>query len=293
MKLLKGLVRTLRPAQWVKNVILFAGLVFSQNFTNPELVVRASIAFVIFCMLSGSTYAFNDLWDLEQDKKHPVKCKRPLPSGMISPNAAVALWLVMMVLGLGIAWLKLGWFFGVLALGYVVLTLSYTMYIKHVEILDLLAVSGGFVIRAGAGAAAIPVHMSSWLFACTLLLSLFLVIGKRRAEITLLKEDAVHHRKVIAEYTPKLLDQMIAIVTSATLISYVLYTMAPETVARFQTDNLKFTAPFVLYGIFRYLYLIYSRDEGHQPERSLFTDWPLLVNLVLYAITVTGIIYFT
>jgi len=307
MQLVKGVVKLVRPAQWAKNILVLAGLVFSQSLGNAVYVGRAALALAIFCLLSASGYALNDLWDLEQDRRHPEKCKRPLPSGMIPPWVAVVVCIVTLVVGLGLA-LWLGrpwearpwpgelpapppWLFFSLSLAYVALTFGYTVWLKHVVLLDLFAIAGCFVLRAAAGAAALPVEMSSWLFGCTLLLALFLAAGRRRAEIQLLKEDAVHHRRVIAEYTPKLLDQIIAIVTSATLISYVLYTMWPATVQRFGTENLKYTVPFVLYGLFRYLYRIYRHEEGGQPEATLFKDLPLIIDIVVYILAVLAIIY--
>jgi len=298
MQVIRDIISLLRPAQWAKNVIVLAGLIFSKSLGHPQSVRRAGLAFAIFCLLSAAGYAFNDLWDLEQDRRHPEKCKRPLASGRLAPWLAVLACVATLLAGFALAgWLawmvggRDGWAFLAIAAGYVAVTFAYTAYLKHVVILDVMAIAGCFLLRAAGGAAALPVFMSSWLFACTLLLALFIAVGKRRAELQLLKDDAVNHRRVIAEYPPKLLDQMIAIVTGATLISYVLYTMWPDTVERFGSDNLKYTVPFVLYGAFRYLYLIYRHDEGGQPELSLFGDAPMLINLALYAVAVFAIVY--
>lgn len=297
VKALRGIIQLIRPLQWAKNVLVLAGVVFSLNLTRPVMLGRALVAFVCFCLLSAAGYAFNDLKDMEGDRRHPDKSNRPLPSGAISRATAVVVCVVTLVAGLVLAlwlggpWAPNPWVFLILAVSYVVLTFAYSLYLKHVVIVDLLCIAGCFVLRAGAGAAALPVYMSSWLFACTLLLALFVAAGRRRAELVLLQEDAVNHRRVSAEYTPQLLDQIIAIVTGATLISYVLYTMWDSTVERFGSDNLKYTVPFVLYGLFRYLYRIYRHEEGGQPEATLFRDVPMLVNLALYAISVLVIIY--
>ncbi len=277
--------KTMRPRQWTKNLLLFAALIFSQNLFNPAMLKDVSIAFIIFCLLSGSVYTLNDLIDLKQDRNHPKKSKRPLASGKLKPSTAIISGIILVVLSLTNAfWLNIN--FAWIALGYLILQIAYSTLLKHIVILDVLAVSAGFVLRAIAGAEVISVPISSWLLICTILLALFLALGKRRHELLLLEDNAVHHRKILYEYSPGLLDQMISVATASTVIAYALYTMSAETIGKFHTDNLKYTIPFVLYGIFRYLYLIHQKSEGGSPEKILFNDKPILINIILYLITI-------
>jgi 4-hydroxybenzoate polyprenyltransferase len=277
--------KTMRPRQWTKNLLVFAALIFSQNLGNPTMLGDTILAFIIFCLLSGSVYTLNDLLDVKQDRTHPKKSLRPLASGKLQPPIAIVSGSILVVLSLSNAfWLNTN--FGFIALGYFILQIAYSTALKHVVILDVLAVSIGFVLRAIAGAEVINVPISSWLLVCTILLALFLSLGKRRHEIILLEGNAANHRKILYEYSPALLDQMISVVTASTVVAYALYTMSAETINKFQTDNLKFTIPFVLYGIFRYLYLIHQKSEGGSPEKILLNDRPLLINIILYLLTV-------
>jgi len=277
--------KTMRPRQWTKNLLVFAALIFSRNLFNLPLTGQVTIAFIIFCLLSGSVYILNDLIDLQADRSHPKKSTRPLASGRLKPTAAIIAGAVIVIISLAAAFL-LNINFAFTALGYFMLQVGYSLVLKHVVILDVLAVATGFVLRAIAGAEVISVPISSWLLICTILLALFLALGKRRHEILLLEDNAVHHRKILYEYSPDLLDQMISVVTASTVVAYALYTMSDDTIAKFNTENLKYTIPFVLYGIFRYLYLIHQRSEGGSPERILFDDKPLLINILLYLATV-------
>jgi 4-hydroxybenzoate polyprenyltransferase len=277
--------KTMRPRQWTKNLLVFAALIFSQNLSNLPMVSDATIAFIIFCLLSGSVYTLNDLLDVKQDRTHPKKSQRPLASGKLQPPIAIVSGSILVLLSLANAfWLNTN--FGFIALGYFILQIAYSTALKHIVILDVLAVSIGFVLRAIAGAEVINVPISSWLLVCTILLALFLSLGKRRHEIILLEDNAADHRKILFEYSPALLDQMISVVTASTVVAYALYTMSVETITKFQTDNLKYTIPFVLYGIFRYLYLIHQKSEGGSPEKILLNDRPLLINIILYLLTV-------
>jgi len=277
--------KTMRPRQWTKNLLVFAALIFSRNLSNFPMVSDATIAFIIFCLLSGSVYTLNDLLDLKQDRTHPKKSQRPLASGKLQPPIAIVAGSILVLLSLANAfWLNTN--FGFIALGYFILQIAYSTALKHIVILDVLAVSIGFVLRAIAGAEVINVPISSWLLVCTILLALFLSLGKRRHEIILLEDNAADHRKILFEYSPALLDQMISVVTASTVVAYALYTMSAETITKFQTDNLKYTIPFVLYGIFRYLYLIHQKSEGGSPEKILLNDRPLLINIILYLLTV-------
>jgi len=287
---MRAAFEALRPRQWMKNTFVFAGLIFSENLGNRRDDLLVLAAFAIFCAISSSVYLINDLADIEQDRSHPTKCRRPLASGRLSPAAAVAMAALLGAAGLAASyWINPG--FLLLAIIYFTLNLAYSFVLKHVMILDVICVAVFFVLRAAAGAEAIAVRISPWLLICTILLALFLALSKRRHELVLLEAAASHHRRILAEYSPYLLDQMISVVTASTVVSYCLYTMWPETVAKFGTPNLVFTVPFVLFGIFRYLYLIHQKDEGGSPERIPFTDVPMIVNLLLWLATVGIILY--
>ena len=283
--------RSMRPRQWTKNLILFAALIFSQNIFSPLLLFKAVAAFAIFCFLSGCVYIINDLLDLKQDKIHPIKSKRPLASGKLKPATAVIAAIALFCLSFGSAAAFTNLTFMIVALIYFVLQMAYSTLLKHVVILDVFCIAAGFVLRAIGGAEVIDVPFSTWLLFCTMLLSLFLALSKRRHELLLLEDDAVHHRKILFEYSPYLLDQMISVVTASTVITYTLYTVSEDTVSKFGTDRLKFTIPFVLYGIFRYLYLIHQKNEGGSPERVLLNDLPLIICVLLYGLTVGLILY--
>jgi len=280
----------MRPAQWTKNLVVFAALIFSQNLFHTEYLLKTLAAFFGFCGAAGSVYIMNDIVDLRKDKEHPVNSKRPLASGDLSITAAAISGTIVFSISLLTSY-ALSFSFGFVILTYIILNILYTLKLKKIVILDIFAIASGFALRVLGGAFAIDVLISNWLLVCTVLLSLFLAMGKRRAELILLNDQAPLHRSTLAEYSPELLDQMISIVTSATVVSYTLYTLSQETVAKFHTTNLKYTIPFVLYGIFRYLYLIYHGKEGGQPERILFTDIPLLIDILLYSILAGIILY--
>jgi 4-hydroxybenzoate polyprenyltransferase len=281
---------SLRPHQWTKNLVVLAPLIFAKELNQVSSVVAAVEAFILYCMLSGSVYLINDLVDLERDRLHPVKCQRPLAAGQLSPSMArgAAALIVLIALGGSFA---LGTSFGLTSLAYFGLMAGYSFFLKNVVILDVLSVAFGFVLRAIAGAVAIGVAFSNWLLICTMLLALFLALNKRRHELTLLAGEAAGHRRILGEYSPYLMDQMIAVVTASTVVTYALYTQAPETVSKFGTDRLVWTLPFVLYGIFRYLYLVHQRDEGGNPSRVLLNDRPLLLVTALWTAAVVAIIY--
>jgi len=282
--------KTMRPKQWSKNLILYAAILFSQNLFNPAMFRDVTLAFIIFCLLSGSVYILNDLIDINQDRNHPQKSKRPLASGKLKPSTAIISGIILVILSLISAfWLNMN--FALIALAYFILQITYSTLLKHIVILDVLTVSAGFVLRAIAGGEVVEIPISSWLLICTILLALFLSLGKRRHELILLEENAVNHRRILYEYSPGLLDQMISVATASTVITYALYTMSAETIKKFQTDNLKYTIPFVLYGIFRYLYLIHQKQEGGSPEKILLNDKPLMINIILYFITVWFFVY--
>jgi 4-hydroxybenzoate polyprenyltransferase len=285
-----NLLASLRPSQWTKNLIVFAGLIFGERLGHPDSVLAALAAFAVFCALSGTIYLVNDIRDREADRLHPLKSQRPIASGALSVRAAGTAALVMGGSALGVAY-WLGPAFGLVAAGYVVLLGFYALALKHVVILDVLTIAGGFVLRAAGGAVVIDVPFSRWLLLLTLLLALFLALSKRRAELVTLADDAKEHRRSLAHYSPYLLDQMISVVTASTLLAYAFYTISPDTVARFGTDDLIFTVPFPLYGIFRYLYLVHRRDGGGNPSEHLLTDTPLLACVALWGVAVIVILY--
>jgi 4-hydroxybenzoate polyprenyltransferase len=289
MSLPRALFVSLRPHQWLKNLVVLAALVFSKHLFDADALARALFAFAIFCALAGAVYLVNDLADLERDRLHPAKRTRPLASGALSPGAARAAAVLLFGGAVAAAW-TLGPAFLLCALAYPALGVAYSLGLKHVVILDVLAVALGFVLRAVAGAVAIGVHFSPWLLVCTILLALFLALAKRRHEIVTL-EDAVGHRQILAEYSPYLLDQMIAVVTASCLTAYAFYTLAPETVEKYRTERLALTIPFVIYGIFRYLYLVHRREQGGSPGDVLLTDRPLLAAVALWAVAMVLIVY--
>ncbi len=270
--------------------MVFAALALSKHLFERDPFLRALLAFLVFCGLSGAVYLVNDLADLAQDRLHPRKRLRPLASGALSPGTARLAAAVIGAASLGLSVL-LGRPFSVLALLYVVLNLLYSFRLKHVVIVDVIVISLGFVLRAVAGAVAIDVAFSTWLLVCTLLLALFLALAKRRHEITSLLDGAADHRRALAEYSPYLLDQMISVVTASCLVAYAFYTLAPETVEKYRTDRLAWTIPFVLYGIFRYLYLVHRKEQGGSPTDILLTDRPLLLDVALWAIAILAIVY--
>jgi 4-hydroxybenzoate polyprenyltransferase len=285
-----GILLSVRPRQWVKNLFVFAGLIFSQRLFTPA-AGSAVAAFAIFCALSGAMYLFNDVADREKDRLHPKKRERPVASGLLPVPVALGAGATLAVLGLtAAAWLSP--LFALTALAYVTLLTLYSAWLKHVVIVDVLAVSTGFVLRAVAGAVAVDVEISGWLLICTILLALFLALGKRRHEYLTLEAEAVRHRPILAEYSAGLLDQMIAVVTASTVTAYALYTMSPQTVAKFHTAwLLPATLPFVLYGIFRYLYLLYRRQLGGNPSELFLNDRALLLNTLCWILAVLLIIY--
>jgi len=289
MSLPRALLVSLRPHQWTKNLVVLVALAFSKHLFDGDAVVRAIAAFLAFCALSGAVYVVNDLVDRERDGLHPAKRSRPIASGALPLGAARVAAAILLAAGL-LASLALGAGFLLCALGYVALNLAYSLGLKDVIILDVLAIAIGFVLRAVAGALAIQVVFSDWLLVCTILLALFLALAKRRHEMVTLP-DAASHRAILAEYSPYLLDQMIAVVTASCLTAYAFYTLAPETVAKYRTDRLALTIPFVIYGIFRYLYLVHRKEQGGNPSDVLLTDWPLLLAVFLWAASVVLIVY--
>jgi 4-hydroxybenzoate polyprenyltransferase len=280
-----------RPREWIKNTFIFAPLLFSQNALNPELALKSAYAFALFCLAAAGVYLINDVWDRREDQNHPQKRLRPIASGALSVRvAAPAAVIFYLVAVAGALFLKP--MFGAVTFAYVLLSVAYSKWLKHAVILDVFSIAAGFVLRVVAGAVVIDVVMSHWLLICTMLLALFLGFSKRRCELVALAADASLHRRVLTEYDARFLDMMIAIVTSATVIAYTLYTVSHETVQRFHTDRLLWTLPFVLYGIFRYLYLVYHKNSGGNPSQILVSDRPLLITIFVWGL-VCGLIIYT
>jgi len=286
---LTGLFASMRPEQWTKNLIVFAALIFGHRLLDPAAVGLSLAAFLIFCAVSSVVYLVNDVGDREVDQLHPLKQHRPIAAGELGTTTALGAAAAIAAPAIAMAfWVRpaLGW----IVLVYLGLLVWYSRALKHVVILDVLTIAMGFVLRAAGGAAAIAVPMSSWLLVCTILLALFLGLSKRRHELTLLTSDAAGHRRILEEYNPYLLDQMISVVTASTLMAYIIYCTSPETTEKFGTSQLVLTTPFPIYGIFRYLYLVHQRGAG-SPSELLLTDRPLVACIALWGLAVISIIY--
>jgi 4-hydroxybenzoate polyprenyltransferase len=284
-----GLLRTFRPRQWIKNVFVFAALVFDQKLTDWPLLGKTIVAFILFCMISSTVYIMNDLVDLEKDKQHPKKKRRALPSGQLKPWFAIVSAIAILAVCLPLSfWLDP--YFGLIIVTYFLLNIAYSFKLKNIVIIDVMVVTAGFVLRVAAGVIIVDAaRFSPWLYLSILFLGLFLSIGRRRHEITLLQEGANSHRKILEEYNLKLLDDMTHLVTTAAVISYSLYTFSAVNLP--SNHSMMLTIPFVLYGVFRYQYLIHVKGEGGAPEMLLYQDLPLLLDLVLWGIAVILIMY--
>jgi len=291
---LRYVLKAARPRQWPKNGLVFMALLFSidqeYRLSDPDTwawkLVESLIAFVCFCMVSSADYLVNDIRDVEADRLHPRKRHRPIAAGQLAVSTAWAWAAILAVTGNAIAF-ALDWRLGMVVLGYTLLMLAYSHWLKHMVLIDLMVIAAGFVLRAAAGALAIDVPISPWLYVMTALGALFIGIYKRRAEIELLQDDAVHHRKILDEYNLELLDQMAMTVTAATVMAYGLYTFTAEGLP--ENHSMMLTIPFVLYGIFRYLYLVHTRHEGGSPEEVLLRDPPIMLTVAGWVLT-AGII---
>jgi len=291
----RDLGQLIRPWQWSKNGILFAGLIFSENLFHPDYLQRSFLAFIIFCLASSAVYVVNDLLDVERDRLHPEKRNRPIAAGRVGRGQAVGMFLILIAVALGLGTLLGTLFLLCLAL-FIVVNVAYSLWLKNIVILDVMAIAISFVIRAVAGVMALrpldpDLELSSWLLVCTLFLALFLALGKRRNELVVLEGDAANHRVTLSEYSPSFLDQLMSIVTAATVIAYAIYTIAPGTLSKFHSPALVITIPFVVYGIFRYLFLIQERGEGGRPSRTLYQDIPILLTTVGWLAMVVLVIY--
>lgn len=292
---LLAVLRAVRPRQWPKNLIVFMALIFSIDdkwqLSDPsswlDLLGWTALTFMLFCLVSSADYLVNDVADRESDRQHPRKRKRPIAAGQLSVRAALIWSVALASLAIGGAF-AITWSVGVVISGYLALMLAYTFWLKHIVLLDMMVIGAGFVLRAMAGGLAIDVPISPWLYVVTALGALFLVINKRRAEITLLKESSANHRPILEEYSPELLGQIGALVTASTLIAYGLYTFTAENLP--DNNSMMLTIPFVLYGLLRYLYLVDKHDEGGSPEEVLLRDRPLQADILLWVATAATVL---
>lgn len=286
----RGLIVTMRPIQWSKNGFAFAGLLFDQQLTKPEPLARVLVTFVLLCLAASAIYLVNDLVDIERDRLHPRKRQRPLPSGQVPQSWAVAAAVMLPAIAL-LGSLLLTWKLTAVLLAYLALHLAYSFFLKNVVLLDVFAIAAGFILRVVAGIVVIHVaRFSPWLYVCAGLLALFLAIGKRRQELLLLAENAGDVRATYKDYNMPLLDDMLRMVTTGSVLTYMLYTIEAPTI-RTNGYNMMLTIPFVIYGIFRYLYLIHVRGEGSAPDELLFEDVPLLATVVLWIGAVGLVLY--
>ena len=288
--MLKNIFKLLRPQQWMKNGVVLAGLIFSGQAANPAYQNISLLTLVVFCFLASAVYTLNDIVDINRDRQHPLKKNRPLAAGKISVATAGVIGLILALGGLVLSYyIGLGLFY--VAISYLVLNILYTFVLKNIVIIDVMSIAAGFVLRALAGAVAINVEFSNWLLIATFVLALFLGLGKRRHELMFLEKEASSHRKILEKYSPYLLDQLIGVVTASTVITYLFYTLSEEVRDKLSTEYLYVTIPFVIYGIFRYLYLVHQEEKGGSPTKLLLADRPLLADVVLWLISVIVILY--
>lgn len=288
---LGGLLRTMRPWQWTKNAAIFAALLFDRKLTDPFYLTATIAGFVLLSITSSTIYIINDLADIDKDRAHPTKRNRPLPSGRLSPGLAIAAAVALPLLTLPLAYLLEPTFAAIL-LVYLVLHIAYSFGLKNLVIIDVMTIAAGFVLRVVAGVVLVDVvRFSPWLYVVTTLLALFLGFGKRRNELATLREEANNHRASLEHYSIGLLDEMISIVTATTVVAYALYTFSAEGLP--ENHLMMLTTPFVLYGIFRYLYIIHSKGDGGAPDEVLLKDRPIQITVVLWALAVFIILYLT
>ena len=283
------LLRTMRPRQWTKNVFVWAALLFDQKLFHADPFLRTLIVFLLFCLISSAVYIINDLVDIEKDRLHPSKRNRPLASGALSQRLALAAAVVIILLSLPAA-LWLGTAVAAILYGYLLLMIAYSFWLKNIVIVDVLTISAGFVLRVAAGVVVVQAaRFSPWIYVCTVLLALFLAIGKRRQEIVLMQDGSNDTRTILQEYSVKFLDEMLALVSSTTVMAYSLYTFSAPNVPTNHT--LMLTIPFVLYGLFRYLYLIHVRGETEPPDVVVLKDRALLLDVVLFSVVAFLVFY--
>jgi 4-hydroxybenzoate polyprenyltransferase len=286
------ILKAMRPKQWTKNVLLFAGLLFSLQFTHWESIWRSIAGFVLFCLFSSSVYLINDVRDREKDRLNPRTMNRPIASGALKPSIAIATVAVILPVTFILSYWLSPWFALIGAI-YMAKDFAYSFGLKHVVILDVFLIAAGFTLRAMAGAVAIGAPISQWLYVVTTLGALFLALNKRKHEVLLLGAEGKSHRKVLDEYSPALIEEMLSVVTASTVMAYSLYTFTAENLPPALKENhlMMLTIPFVVYGIFRYLYLVYQKDVGSSPEEVLLRDKPLLICIILWALTAGTLLY--
>jgi len=282
---IKGLIRELRPKQWTKNLLVFASAMFAGTLLEPENLLRTVIAFIAFSFMSSTIYIINDIVDVEKDRLHPDKCRRPIASGVVSVPLGIVTAIVLAGVSIFLSLIVNVYLTGIL-LVYFVLNLSYSLHLKHIVLIDVMVIAAGFVLRATAGAVAVGGHLTSWFVLCTMLLSLFLALGKRRHELEMFEDQPDRRRKVLDHYSVNLLDQLIVIVTGLTIMFYALYAASED-------QRMMWSVPFVIYGVFRYYYLIHMKNAGGKPEEVLLTDKHILVTVVLFGIVVIYIKQFS
>ena len=290
MRLLKNVIISMRPEQWTKNLIVFAALFFGRSLTSIDVIAQTTCIFIIFCAVSSGSYMINDVVDRNEDRHHPEKSKRPIPAGKISIPFAILVSLILIFGGLYASWVISIRLFAVTFI-FITLHIAYDFFLKHISILDVFSIAFAFIIRLFAGVTLCSIPVSSWILLCTFLLALFLALCKRRAEMAMLMDGSKRHRKSLEGYSVQFLDQLISIVGGCTIISYSLYSLSPETVANHGTDKLIYTIPFVVYGLFRYLYLVQMKQGGTNPEKLLLRDVPLLVSIILYLLVMYAVVY--
>lgn len=289
--MIKEFLKLMRVTQWIKNIFLFVPLVFSKHLFHHGYFEITVQAFLVFCFISSVVYTVNDIVDIKSDKLHPKKKFRPIASGKISKNNAFLLASVLLIISISFSW-SLNHSFAYLAFGYLLLNVFYSFIFKHIVLLDIFSIAAGFMIRVAAGAVVINVELSSWLILTTLFLSLFLAIMKRRSELSLkVNESEISTRKVLEHYTVGFIDQMATITGSGVIICYALYTVAERTVTIFRTENLIYTTVFVVFGVFRYMYIVIKNNKGENTTEDLLTDFPMILNSLLYGIVTILIVY--
>ena len=293
--MIKALISSIRPHQWTKNLIIYFAFLFTigQAWNLDELdeaarlFARITAAFAIFCLITSAVYLLNDVLDADKDRRHPKKRHRPIAAGALSPFLALAIALALAAGGVALA-LVLERFYALVILIYLAMMIAYSIYLKRLIIVDIMIISGGFVLRAVAGAVVLDVTISPWLYICTTLGALFLGFSKRLNEVVLAGKDGSLQRETLEEYTPDFLKQLISIVAPATLVAYTLYTFTSDNLP--DNNVMMITIPFVMYGLFRYLYLVHQKNLGESPEQILLTDVPLMLNIVLWLATASGVL---
>jgi 4-hydroxybenzoate polyprenyltransferase len=288
--LISGIIKTLRPKQWTKNGFIFAALIFDVKLFQVEPFLKTILGFILLCLISGTVYLINDLVDIDKDKQHPIKQNRPIPSGQVPLNIAITAAVILPAICLPLSYLLLNYTFGLIVTSYLLLQIAYSFVLKNIVIVDVLTLATGFVLRVASGVLLVEAErFSPWLYVFTVLLALFLGLGKRRQELVLLEAKAVHTRSILNEYNIPFLDAMMSIVTTGAIITYAFYTFSAPNLP--SNHLMMLTIPFVIYGIFRYLYIVHVQGNGGAPDEVLLTDRPLQVNILLFGVTILTILY--